>query len=54
MLSSIAREIEGGLLSEARFDWTAWVLLGSIPAAAIALATLTAYWTVQKTLRRML
>ena len=54
MLSSTAREIEGGLLSEARFDRMAWMLLGSIPAAAVVLAALTAYWTVQRTLRRLL
>lgn len=54
MLSSIAREIEGGLLSEARFDAATWALLGLIPVAAITLATLTAYWTVHRTLRRLL
>ena len=54
MLSSVARDIQGGLLSEARFDAASWVLLGFVPVLAVFLSTLTAYWTVQRTLRRML
>lgn len=54
MLSSMAGEIEGGLLSEAKFDTASWVLLCLVPVLAVILSTLTAYWTVQKTLRRML
>ena len=53
-LSSIAREIRGGLLSEARFDAASWGLLCLIPVLAVVLSTLTARWTVEKTLRQML
>ena len=53
-LSSIADEIRGGLLSEARFDAASWGLLCLIPVLAVILATLTARWTVQRTLRQML
>lgn len=54
LLSSLASDIQGGLLSEARFDTASWILLSLVPVLAIALSTLTAYWTVQRTLRRML
>jgi cell division transport system permease protein len=54
MVSSLVQGIEGGLLSEARFDVWSWLLLGLIPLAAVVLSTMTAYWTVQRTLRRML
>lgn len=54
LLSSKAGEIKGGLLSEARFDAASWTLLALVPLLAVALSTLTAYWTVQRTLRRML
>lgn len=54
MLASVAQEVQGGLLSEARFDAASWGLLSLVPVLAIALATVTAYWTVQRTLRRML
>ena len=53
-LSSIANEIRGGLLSEARFDAASWGLLSLIPVLAVLLAALTARWTVQRTLRQML
>ncbi|MBR1777536.1 MAG: cell division protein [Alphaproteobacteria bacterium] len=54
MLSSVVGEVQGGLLSEARFDAASWGLLSLVPVLAVILSTLTAYWTVQKTLRRML
>ena len=54
LLSSVASEVQGGLLSEARFDAASWGLLCLVPVLAVVLSTLTAYWTVQKTLRRML
>lgn len=54
MISSAARDIQGGLLSEARFDAASWVLLSFVPVLAVILSTLTAYWTVHRTLRRML
>lgn len=53
-LSSVADEIRGGLLSEARFDGASWGLLCLVPVLAVVLSTLTAHWTVQRTLRRML
>lgn len=54
MLSSVAAEVQGGLLSEARFDSASWGLLSLVPVLAVILSTFTAYWTVQRTLRRML
>lgn len=53
MVSSLAEGIRGGLLSEAEFDVWSWTLLSLIPVFAVILSTLTAYWTVQKTLRRL-
>ena len=54
MVSSLAEGIRGGLLSEAQFDIWSWILLSLIPVFAVLLSTLTAYWTVQRTLRRLL
>lgn len=54
LFSSLLKGFEGGLLSEAQFDVWSWVLLCLIPAAAVILSTITAYWTVQRTLRRLL
>lgn len=54
MFSSMVQEVQGGLLSEARFDTASWTLLCLVPILAIMLSTITAYWTVQRTLRRML
>ncbi len=54
MVSSLAEGIRGGLLSEARFDVWSWILLSLIPVFAVLLSTLTAYWTVQRTLRRLM
>lgn len=53
MVSSLAEGIRGGLLSEAEFNVWSWTLLSLIPVFAVLLSTLTAYWTVQKTLRRL-
>lgn len=54
LISSVAAEIQGGLLSEARFDMASWVLLSLVPVLAVVLSALTAFWTVQRTLKRML
>ncbi len=54
LLSARAAEVQGGLLSEARFDAASWVLLCLVPVSAVVLSGMTAFWTVQKTLRRML
>ena len=54
LLSSLFGEIQGGLLSEARFEASSWVLLCFVPVLAVLLSALTAYWTVQRILRRML
>ena len=54
LISSVASEIQGGLLSEARFDAASWGLLSLVPVLAVVLSTLTSFWTVQRTLRRML
>ena len=54
LLSSVTAEVQGGLLSEVRFDIASWGLLCLVPVLAVALSSLTAYWTVQRTLRRML
>ena len=54
LISSVAADIQGGLLSEARFDAASWGLLSLVPVLAVVLSALTAFWTVQRTLRRML
>lgn len=50
----IFSDIQAGLLSEIGLTSFAWFLLILIPILTIILSTLTAYWTVQRTLRKLL
>lgn len=52
--SKIFSDIQAGLLSEIGLTSFAWFLLILIPILSIILSTLTAYWTVQRTLRKLL
>ena len=53
MVASLIQGLEGGLLSEARFSLADWFIVGAIPVCAVVLATFSAFFTVRKTLRRM-
>lgn len=46
--------LQAGIVTGAALGWADWVLLGLIPLASIALAAVTARWTVMRALRGML
>ncbi|MBC2669036.1 cell division protein [Novosphingobium piscinae] len=46
--------LQAGLVTGGALGWGDWALLGLIPLAAVALATLTARWTVMRALKGML
>ncbi|MCQ2914739.1 MAG: cell division protein [Alphaproteobacteria bacterium] len=53
-ISSIVREIQGGLLVSAQFDTLGWLALICVPFLAIVLSVITSYWAVHRTLKKML
>lgn len=53
-ISSIVREIQGGLLVSAQFDALGWLALICVPFLAIVLSVITSYWAVHRTLKKML
>ena len=46
--------LQAGIVTGGALAWTDWVVLALIPLAAVALATLTARWTVMRALKGML
>lgn len=46
--------LQAGIVTGAALGWGDWALLGLIPLAGAAMATVTARWTVMRALRRML
>lgn len=53
-ISSLAEQIEGGIISEATLTFFAWMVIFSLPLAASLIAMLTAYYTVKRTLQKMM
>lgn len=54
IISRLAEQIEGGIVSEARLSWDAWLAILSLPMFAAAIAMVTAYYTVKHTLEKMM
>ena len=54
LLGNLASEIEGGIISEANLSVMAWGIIFSLPLFAGAVAMLTAYYTVKRTLEKMI
>lgn len=53
-IGSLARQIEGGIISEANLNFNDWVIIISLPFFAMGIAMITAYYTVKRTLQKML
>ncbi len=53
-IASLAQQIEGGIISEAKLSFEAWGVILSLPLLASFIAMITAYYTVKKTLQKMM
>lgn len=53
-IGNLAKAIEGGIISEASLNMFDWALVLSLPLFSMLIAMLTAYYTVKKTLKKML
>ena len=49
-----AQQIEGGIINEARLSWGAWTVIFSLPLFSMLVAMQTAYYTVKRTLEKMM
>lgn len=54
LLGKTFAALQAGIVTGAALGGWDWALLGLIPLAAVAVATMTARWTVMRALRRML
>ena len=53
-IASLAHQIEGGIIGEAKLSGLDWLAIVSLPVMASVIAMLTAYYTVKQTLQRMM
>lgn len=53
-IASLAKQIEGGIISEANLNINDWFIIFSLPLFSMAISMFTAYHTVKKTLQKML
>ncbi|MBR1648197.1 MAG: cell division protein [Alphaproteobacteria bacterium] len=54
LIAHLAGQIEGGIINEARLSFKAWAMILSLPLFSALVATQTAYYTVKRTLERMM
>ena len=54
MIAHLAAQIEGGIINEAKLDFFSWGLILSLPLFSALIAMLTAYYTVKRTLEKMM
>jgi len=54
LIAHLAGQIEGGIISEARLSGGAWATILSLPLFSALVAMQTAYYTVKRTLERMM
>ena len=54
LIASLARQIEGGIISEASLSFYDWGFIFSLPLFSALIAMVTAYYTVKQTLQKML
>ena len=54
LIGSLALQIEGGIISEAGLSVASWLIIFSLPVFAGFVAMITAYYTVKRTLEKML
>ncbi len=53
-IASLAHQIEGGIISEAKLSVLDWSAIIALPAFASVIAMLTAYYTVKQTLQKLM
>lgn len=54
LISGLASQIEGGIISEARLTYSSWLVIFSLPLFSALISMLTAYYTVKNTLQKMM
>lgn len=54
IIAGLAEQIEGGIISEARLSFSAWILILSLPLFSAFISMITAYYTVKRTLEKMM
>ena len=54
VIANLARQIEGGIISEARLSVGDWGVILSLPCFSMVIAMVTAYYTVKKTLEKFM
>ena len=54
VIAHLAQQIEGGIINEARLSWGAWTVIFSLPLFSMLVAMQTAYYTVKRTLEKMM
>ncbi len=54
IIANLARQIEGGIISEARLSAADWSVIFSLPVLSMVIAMITAYYTVKKTLEKFM
>ena len=53
-IGNLALAIEGGIITEAGLNFGDWAVILLLPLFSMLIAMLTAYYTVKKTLKKML
>ena len=54
MIAGLAEQIEGGIISDARLSFASWLLICSLPLFSAFISMITAYYTVKRTLEKMM
>ena len=54
LIAHLAGQIEGGIIDEASLSWKSWIAIISLPMFSSLIAMQTAYYTVKRTLERMM
>lgn len=54
IIAHLAQQIEGGIINEAHLSWGAWLTILSLPLFSMLIAMQTAYYTVKRTLEKMM
>lgn len=54
VIANLAKQIEGGIISEARLNMIDWAAILSLPLFSMLIAMFTAYYTVKKTLEKFM
>lgn len=54
IIANLAKQIEGGIISEARLSFLDWSVIFSLPILSMVIAMITAYYTVKKTLEKFM